>query len=110
MNRLPEVELLPACRHYGFGVVPYSPLARGVLTGKYDPGEAPDPSTRAGRGDRWILQAEVRKESLIIAKKLKTYAESEGTTPGGVGNCLDAEFQGRDIGPAGSAYAATLAR
>jgi len=82
MNRLPEVELLPACQHYGFGVVPYSPLARGVLTGKYDPDEAPDPSTRAGRGDRRILQAEFRKESLIIAKKLKTYAESKGTTPG----------------------------
>ena len=34
MNRQPETELLPACAHYGLGVVPYSPLARGVLTGK----------------------------------------------------------------------------
>ena len=37
MNRMPEVEHLPACAFYGLGVVPYSPLARGVLTGKYDP-------------------------------------------------------------------------
>jgi aryl-alcohol dehydrogenase-like predicted oxidoreductase len=33
MNRMPEVEHLPACGFYGLGVVPYSPLARGVLTG-----------------------------------------------------------------------------
>src|SRR5512138_597556 len=29
MNRQPETEILPACRHFGIGVVPYSPLARG---------------------------------------------------------------------------------
>src|SRR5690606_25102965 len=34
LNRGPEVEILPACGHYGLGVVPYSPIARGVLTGK----------------------------------------------------------------------------
>jgi len=35
LNRMPEVEHLPMCAHYGLGVAPYSPLARGVLTGKY---------------------------------------------------------------------------
>src|SRR5262249_19147678 len=35
MNRQPEVEQLPAAARYGLGIVPYSPLARGVLTGKY---------------------------------------------------------------------------
>ena len=35
MNRMPEVEHFPACDYYGLGIVPYSPLARGVLTGKY---------------------------------------------------------------------------
>ena len=38
MNRGPEVEILPACDHYGIGVAPYSPIARGLLTGKYRPG------------------------------------------------------------------------
>src|SRR5581483_5079929 len=37
MNRMPEVEHFPACGYYGLGIVPYSPLARGVLTGKYAP-------------------------------------------------------------------------
>src|SRR5205814_3460706 len=41
MNRGPEVEILPACRAYGVGVVPYSPLARGVLAGQYKPGAEP---------------------------------------------------------------------
>ena len=48
LNRGPEVEILPACGHYGLGVVPYSPLARGVLTGKYPPGQPPAEGTRAG--------------------------------------------------------------
>ena len=49
INRMPEVEHLPACAHYGLGVAPYSPLARGVLTGKYEPDAAP-PRARAPRG------------------------------------------------------------
>ena len=32
LKRSPEVEVLPACHHYRLGVVPYSPVARGVLT------------------------------------------------------------------------------
>lgn len=82
MNRMPEVEHLPACHYYGLGVFPYSPLARGVLTGKYGvDAEAPD-GTRAGRRDRRILQTEWRKESLVIAQKLKSHAESRGITAG----------------------------
>ena len=55
MNRMPEVEVLPACGYYGMGVVPYSPLARGVLTGKYNLDSKPAKGTRAGRGDQRIL-------------------------------------------------------
>jgi len=82
MNRQPEVELLPACDHYGLGVVPYSPLARGVLTGKYDPEAAPPPETRAGRQDRRMMQTEWRRESLLIAQEIKRHAEARGITPG----------------------------
>src|SRR6202043_697081 len=46
MNRMPEVEQLPVCAHYGLGVVPYSPLARGVLTAKYAADAAPPPHSR----------------------------------------------------------------
>ncbi len=80
LNRMPEVEILPACAHHGLGVVPYSPIARGVLTGKYLPGEAPPPGTRAGRGDRRIAETEFRHESLVMAQELKRHAEARGVT------------------------------
>ena len=82
MNRQPENEVLPACAHYGLGVVPYSPLARGVLLGKYKPGEAPAQDSRAGRKDKRILETEFREESLAIAQKLKAHAEKKGMTAG----------------------------
>jgi aryl-alcohol dehydrogenase-like predicted oxidoreductase len=83
-NRTAEVELLPACAHFGLGVVPYSPLARGVLTGKYRPGEAPPEGTRAGRKDRRMLQAEWRDDSLILAQRVAEYARSRNVTPVGL--------------------------
>lgn len=81
-NRQIEVEHLPAAEYYGVGVVSYSPLARGVLTAKYEPGKAPPPGTRAGRDDKRILQTEWRPESLEIAKRAKQHAEGRGITPG----------------------------
>lgn len=82
MNRVPEVEILPACSHFGLGVVPYSPLARGVLTGKYKPGEPPPGETRAGRGDKRIMQTEFRQESLVLAQTIKSHAERRGLSAG----------------------------
>lgn len=82
LNRMPEVEHLPACAFYGLGVVPYSPLARGVLTGKYDPKTPPPEGTRAGRQDARMLQSEWRPESLDIAQEIKAHAEARGVKPG----------------------------
>jgi len=82
MNRMPEVDILPACHAFGIGVVPYSPLARGVLTGKYDPKAAPARGTRAGRGDKRMLGSEWRKESLRLAQRIKKHAEKRGMTTG----------------------------
>jgi len=82
MNRMPEVEHLSACAYYGLGAVPYSPLARGVLTGKYAPDAEAPPDTRAGRKDRRMLQAEWRSESLHLAQAIKQHAEQRGMTAG----------------------------
>ena len=78
LNRQPEVEVLEACAFYGIGVVPYSPIARGVLSGKYAPGSRPAEGTRAGRGDRRMLETEFREESLAIAQTLKAHCETRG--------------------------------
>lgn len=80
LNRMPEVEILPACDYYGIGVTPYSPVARGVLTGKYAPGQAPVEGSRAARGDKRIAETEFREESLVIAQQLKAHAEGKGIT------------------------------
>ena len=80
LNRMPETEHLPACRHYGLGVAPYSPVARGVLTAKYRPDSEPEADSRAGRGDRRMMQTEWRPESLEIAQRIKAHAEAKGAS------------------------------
>ena len=80
LNRTPETDLLPACDHYGIAVAPYSPVARGVLTGKYEAGTKPPEGTRAHDGDRRMLETEYREDCIRIAKKVKAYAEERGMT------------------------------
>ncbi len=52
-NRIAEEELVPACERFGIGLFPYFPLAYGLLTGKYQRGEAaPEGSRLAAQGSR----------------------------------------------------------
>jgi aryl-alcohol dehydrogenase (NADP+) len=78
MNRMPEMELLPACGFYGVGVVPYSPLARGVLTAKYASVDQLPEGSRAARKDRRILQTELRSESIRLAQEIQAHAQARG--------------------------------
>lgn len=78
LNRQPEVEVLPVCAHHGLGVVPYSPIARGVLTGKYLPGQAPVAGTRAARNDKRMMETEFREDSLRVAQVLAEHCRAKG--------------------------------
>ncbi|MGE8149606.1 aldo/keto reductase, partial [Pseudomonas frederiksbergensis] len=78
VNRQAETEQLTAAHAYGLGVVPYSPLARGVLSGKYAPDVTPDANSRAGRQDKRILETEWRVESLRIAQQIQEYTQGRG--------------------------------
>jgi aryl-alcohol dehydrogenase-like predicted oxidoreductase len=82
MNRMPETEHLPACAHFGLGIVPYSPLARGVLTGKYAPNVVPEAGSRAAAQDKRMMQTEWRHESLELAQEIRRHAEGRGMTAG----------------------------
>ena len=82
MNRMVEVEHLPACEFFGIGVVPYSAMGRGVLTGKYIPGKPPPPNSRIAVRNFRIIQADYRQESLEHAQRIKAYAEVRGITAG----------------------------
>ena len=81
MSRQIETELLPCCAHYGLGAVVYSPLARGVLSGKYRPGATPPEGSRAARNDPRIMQTEFRAESLALAERMAEHAKARGLTP-----------------------------
>lgn len=81
MNRDIEVELLPLCQEHGLGVVSYSPLARGILTGKYKPGESFPEGSRASRNDPRMLQAELREASLIASQEISSHCERRGVKP-----------------------------
>ncbi|MEE3636390.1 aldo/keto reductase [Pseudomonas sp. FFUP_PS_473] len=78
VNRQAEPEQFTAAAHHGLGIVPFSPLARGVLSGKYAPNATPDANSRAGRQDKRILETEWRAESLEIAQKIHAYTETKG--------------------------------
>ncbi len=80
VDRTAEVEQLPAAAHYGLGVVSYSPLARGVLSGKYAVDAPPPADSRAGRGDKRMQQTEWRPESLKVAQAVAQRAAEHGTT------------------------------
>ena len=80
LNRGPEVEVLAACDYYGIGVASYSPVARGVLTGKYAPGAPMPADSRGARGDRRISETELREESFLVAQKLGEHAQKTGRT------------------------------
>ena len=56
-------------------------VARGVLAGKYTPGQAPPADSRAARGDRRIMQTEWREESLVLAQRIAEHARARGATP-----------------------------
>ncbi len=78
LNRQPEVEIIPVCAHHGIGIVPYSPVARGVLTGKYAPGQAPAAGTRAARNDKRMMETEFREDSLRVAQVLAEHCRTKG--------------------------------
>jgi diketogulonate reductase-like aldo/keto reductase len=81
VNRDIEVELLPLCQSHGLGVVSYSPLARGILTAKYKPGEAFPEGSRAARNDKRMNEAELRDESLAISQQLAAHCKKKGVVP-----------------------------
>ena len=65
LHRDPEDDLLPLCERLGLGVLPYFPLASGLLTGKYRRGQPPPEGTRlAGRGEVFTDETFDRVEAL----------------------------------------------
>jgi len=75
-----ERELLPCCGHYGIAVYPYSPAARGMLSGKYSGGDVP-PDSRGSVQDIRFMQTEFRPEVMAAAEKVVARARERGIDP-----------------------------
>lgn len=80
LNRIPEDELVPAGQALGFGLLPWSPLGRGVLTGKYRNGMSDPP--RSAPGERLGLAAlQLTEESVQIVDAVAIAARGMNVSP-----------------------------
>ena len=79
--RPPEAELFDLCRKHGISNVVWSPLAQGVLSGKYGPGEEPPSESRALHDEMGgSIQGYLVDELLEAVQRLRPIADGEGLT------------------------------
>ncbi|TDB70578.1 aldo/keto reductase [Micromonospora sp. KC723] len=76
LQRDVEVEVVPACERFGLGLLPFFPLANGLLTGKYGRGEAPPPGSRLAGGGRYAQRLAAANWDTIEA--IEAYAGERG--------------------------------
>jgi aryl-alcohol dehydrogenase-like predicted oxidoreductase len=75
LDRAVEKDLVPACVSHGVGLLPYYPLANGLLSGKYRRGEQPPPGSRLSWRQGWLTDAALDK-----AEALTVYGAERGLT------------------------------
>ena len=82
--RVIEKEVDPVCRKEGIGHIVWSPLAQGVLTGKYQPGAKAPSGSRATdkKGGANMINGWMREEVLTAVQKLKPIADANDLTMG----------------------------
>jgi aryl-alcohol dehydrogenase-like predicted oxidoreductase len=79
LNRAVEAEHVPACLHYGVGLIPYSPLAGGFLTGKYRAGEeAPSGSRYSDPAIARFAERMLTEQNYAQVAALERFAEERG--------------------------------
>ena len=77
--RAPEAELIPFCEEHGISQIVWSPLAQGVLTGKYQPGQPPPPGTRAAHDEMSVSISRYMVDPVLEAvQRVATVAEQAG--------------------------------
>ena len=77
LNRSIERDLMPACQAFGVGIIPYLPLAGGMLTGKYKEDEALPAGTRFEHMTRFRSMF-VTPRNFAIVRKLEAWARDHG--------------------------------
>jgi aryl-alcohol dehydrogenase-like predicted oxidoreductase len=77
LRRGVETDLVPALEHYGIGLLPYFPLANGLLTGKYRRGEA---APEGSRIQSWGRESVLTDETFDVLEGLEGFGRSRGVT------------------------------
>ncbi|MFI6937283.1 aldo/keto reductase [Streptomyces sp. NPDC050287] len=67
LDRSVEQDLIPACLRHGVGLLPYYPLANGLLSGKYRHGEQPPPGSRLSWRQGWLTDEALDKTEALTA-------------------------------------------
>jgi aryl-alcohol dehydrogenase-like predicted oxidoreductase len=80
VKRDPDLEVSPFCKHSGTGLIPYFPLASGMLTGKYKQGQPPPPGSRLEKAT-WAASA-LSDRNFRIVQGLVAFAMARGRTVG----------------------------
>jgi aryl-alcohol dehydrogenase-like predicted oxidoreductase len=79
--RAPEAEVIPLCEREGISQIVWSPLAQGVLTGKYRPGEPPPRDSRAASESMSAFIDRLTEDRVLEAvQRLRPVAEQAGLT------------------------------
>ncbi len=79
LTRYIERDIVPLCEREGIGQIVFSPLAQGVLTGKYRPGQAPPQGSRAANPETGpIIENLLRDETLAAVQRLGEVAQDVG--------------------------------
>lgn len=78
LDRSAESELLPACRRFSQALIPYSPLANGLLTGKYRRGQAAPEGTRLASSPR--ASSMLSDRNFDVVESLERFATGRGVT------------------------------
>jgi voltage-dependent potassium channel beta subunit len=76
--RVIEAQVIPACEELGIGQIVWSPMAQGVLTGKYLPGQPPPTGSRATTEDGSFMERFLSDDLLTRVQQLSPLAESAG--------------------------------
>jgi aryl-alcohol dehydrogenase-like predicted oxidoreductase len=78
---VPEAEVIDLCARNGISQIVWSPLAQGVLTGKYRPGEPPPADSRAASREMGWAMGDFRREDVLAAvQQLRPLADDLGIT------------------------------
>jgi aryl-alcohol dehydrogenase-like predicted oxidoreductase len=79
LRREPEKERVTVLRHYGLSLLPFFPLANGLLTGKYRQGE-PAPAGSRLAGTTGLAERYLTEANLAVVERLRRFAEERGHT------------------------------